>query len=108
MTTRKPTLLTTAAALPLAFGLATAPAIAAVPADSGPGVTQGAGENPAPQPRLRVASCSPCAAKTECNPCNPCATEAACNPCAAENPCAAANPCNPCAAQNPCNPCAAN
>ena len=62
---------------------------------------------------LRLAACTPCAAKGACNPCNPCATKRACGACNPCNPCAvkkaACSPCNPCAVKkNPCNPCKAS
>ncbi len=95
-------LLSTAATLPLLFGLAVGVA------------TMGAAVVTSPSTAVAACNpCNPCAAKNACNPCNPCAANACnpCNPCAAKNACNPCNPCNPCAAKkacNPCNPCAAN
>ena len=115
-------LLSTAAAVPMALGLMTGGASALgtafdqqINASSLPTSNPGASENSGrvnPDAAVRVAaSCTPCAAKKVCNPCNACAAKktcaAACNPCAAKKVCAA---CNPCAAKkvcSPCNPCAA-
>ena len=76
-------LLSAAAALPIAVGVAaiTPPAYAAC--------------NPC-KGATKAAACNPCAAKkAACNPCNPCAAKkAACSPC---NPCAAKKAaCSPC------------
>lgn len=93
-------LLSTAAVIPLALGVAAGVAVVGSVATGGMGSAVAAC-NP----------CNPCAAKKACNPCNPCAAAKACNPC---NPCGAkkaCNPCNPCGAAkacNPCNPCAAS
>lgn len=69
-------LLSAAAALPIAVGVA-----AVTPAYAG---------------------CNPCKGATKAKACNPCAAKKACNPCAAKKAC---NPCNPCAAKKACNPC---
>ena len=39
---------------------------------------------------LRLASCSPCKAKS---PCAPCGAKSPCAPCGAKSPCGATNPC---------------
>ena len=70
-------LLSAAAALPIAVGVAavTPPAYAA---------------------------CNPCKGAAKTKACNPCAAKKACNPCAAKKAC---KPCNPCAAKKACKPC---
>ena len=111
----KSNLLRSAAALPVALGLAAG--VVAIGTVSEPRMATAAC-NPCAATK---AACNPCAAAKACNPCNPCAATkaAACNPCSAAkacnpcNPCSAAkacNPCNPCSAAkacNPCNPCSA-
>ncbi len=87
------TLLSAAAALPLAVGITAGTAQA--------GKYDLAGK---PSSAIIKIKCNPCGAKKAA--CNPCAAKK-CNPCAAKkcNPCAAKK-CNPCAAKK-CNPCAA-